>query len=39
MIAVAPVLMTPPAVGAPTRGPRFSVLIAWLKISALLKLF
>jgi len=36
MIAVPPVLMTPPAVGTPTRWPRFSVLIAWLKISALL---
>ena len=31
--------MTPPAVGTPTSWPRFSVLIAWLKISALLKLF
>jgi hypothetical protein len=39
MIAVPPVLITPPAVGAPTSLPRLSVLIAWLKISALLKLF
>ena len=34
----APVLTTPPAVGTPTSWPRCSVLIAWLKISALLKL-
>ena len=39
MTWVAPVLTTAPAVGTPTRWPRFSVLIAWLKISALLPEF
>ena len=38
-IITPPVLMTPPAVGTPTSWPRFRVLMAWLKISALLKLF
>jgi len=39
MIGVEPVLTTAPAVATPTSEPRFSVLIAWLKISALLPLF
>ncbi len=34
-----PVLTTPPAVRTPTSCPRPRVLTAWLKISALLKLF